>query len=225
MEPLDVDRLARLGFFRHVAANEQSVSMARTREQNYAFTDEVHRFYGVDAENLAEHGVLDFLGRVAPFLRREGVRIDVHYRAVKYPATKNRPAGFAAASLNADGWFDEEGPSPTVESLRISLRAGDEPCEVKEDDLEDSDTYLLFLGDREHVVYRFGVGEEWDGWSEATRSTLALLSELLESHGSPERAYAYSGGNDLCIAFVTPEMASLINASSAERDRLHDGMS
>ncbi|MEJ7730113.1 MAG: hypothetical protein WKG00_12940 [Polyangiaceae bacterium] len=197
---------------------------AETRERNDAFwCDDVRRLFHADAETLAEHGIRDFLGAIAPFLRREGVRVDVGYRRVKAPARGERPAGWAVATLNADGWLDEDGALPLVESMQLSLRTVGEMCEVSEDDLETSDTYLLHLGKREFVVYRLEPGMEGDEWRRATRSTIALLDELLAGHGSAERAYARMGGNDLHIAFVTPEMAQVINAACKPGEGLHDG--
>jgi hypothetical protein len=217
---LDVTRLESLGFFKCLDAEGARRAAALAREKNYAFAGETHRYYPADAEDLAEHGVRDFLGRVAPFLRRAGVPIEVTYRDVKVPARAGRPAGIDRARLDAGGWLDPEGASVHVESMRIIERPDAGPCEVTEDVLAESETYLLFFGDREHVVYRFEPGEAWDGWERAARATINLLDTLLAAHGSPERAHGVHGGNDFCIAFMTPEMARVINDASDPNGRL-----
>jgi hypothetical protein len=219
---LDVARLEKLGFFKHVKPDDLPRVVAHIRESNFAFASEVHRLYHADAEWLAENGVRDFLGAVAPFLRREGIQVEVTYRKVKTAARGGRPAGWCVATLNADGWFDEDGPGPVVESMRLSLRPSDSLCAVTEDTLEVSETYLLFLGEREFVVYDFAPGARWDGWRQAARSTLRLLNELLAAHGSPECAYALMDDNDLHIAFAAPEMAEVINMACKPGEGLHD---
>lgn len=218
--PLDVARLESLGFFRHLGREDAQRAAALAREKNYAFAEDVRRLYRADAENLAEHGVRDFIGEVAPFLRHEGVPIDVSYREVKVPARAGQPAGRGIPRLDANGWLDREGPYVMVESMRLVLRPGVEACHVTEDDFGESATYILFLGEREYVLYSFGPGEEWDGWQRVTCATLALLDELLAAHGLPERAYAtYYGHNDQQVAFATPEMARIINESTPAPDR------
>jgi hypothetical protein len=223
MAGLDLPRLERLGFFLHVPGAELASTLAAVRQQDFAFAGQTHRLYHADGEDLAEDGVLNFLGRVAPFLRREGVRVDVRYQVVKVPAWNGRPAGLESAKVGDDGWFPPEGPTPWVDELCLSLRPGQEPVQVTEDELEVSETYFLMLGDRRFDVYDFGPDEDWDGWGRATRSTIVLLNELLESHGSSERAWALYGGNDLHIAFATEEMARVINDASKPSERLHDG--
>jgi hypothetical protein len=94
---------------------------------------------------------------------------------------------------------------------------------VTEDDFQESERYFVYLGAREHVVYRFEPGDEWAGWREAARSTIALLNDLLLAHGAAERAYAENGGNDMNVVFVTPAMAEIINAASGPLEALHDG--
>jgi hypothetical protein len=226
---LDLSRLEALGFFRYARAEElDRIRRAVKAAPSFSFPQATRRAYHADAEELAEHGVLDFLGEVAPLLRREGVPIDVAYREVKFPASKGRPAGRGAARLNADGWLDEDGPSPYARTVRVSFAPSAEPCELTVDDGDDGGTYILFAGDREIVIYRSDGDPDDDAeddWARATRATLAILNELLSAHGSVERAYAMYGGNDLVIVFATPEMARVINAAMDEpRRRLHDGV-
>lgn len=217
---LDVEGLVALGFFAHVEASALPSVLAETRGSNRAFEAEVHRLYHADAETLAEHGVRDFLGAVAPFLRRQGIRIEVTYEIVKVAARGTRPAMRARATLDAQGWLDPEGAFSKVESMRLAPRPGAELCDVTEDDWHDSDNYSLFLGEREIVVYQAGDSDKGDEWQRATAATLKLLDELLESHGSSERAWAFSEDNGLKIAFATPQMAELINATCHPRERL-----
>jgi hypothetical protein len=217
---LDVDRLETLGFFAHVDPADLPHTRARARQSGNPFAGADRRLYTADAENLAEHGVRDFLGSVAPYLRRQRVAIDVTYRAVKVPARGGRPAGIARATLDANGWIDADGAAPYVESMRIALRPGEAMRVVTEDTWQQAARYSLFFGDREVVVYRCENDETWDGWEQATASTLSLLDELLEAHASRDRAFAMMEGNDLQIALVTPEMAEVINAACPPRQRL-----
>jgi hypothetical protein len=222
MTKLDVERLESLGFFRFLDPTHARQVAERIRATGYPFTEEVHRQYRADAEDLAEHGVRDFLGTVAPLLRRLGVRVDVEYAEVRVPGRDGRPPGREAARVAPDGWLPLDAPVVRVASMRLALAPGQEPCDVTEDDFQESERYLLYLGAREHVVYRFEPSEEGDGWREAARSTVALLNELLQAHGAAERAYAENGGNDMNVVFVTPEMAAIINVASGPRELLHD---
>lgn len=221
----DLARLEALGFLRYVRP-EDLERVRRELAAHFLFAEGTHRRYHADAESLAERGVLDFLGEVAPLLRREGVPIEVVYREVKYPASKTRPGGRGAARLNADGWLDEDGPQPLVERIRVSFAPGAEPCELTEDDSDDLGIYILYAGDRKIVIYDGSEPDDdtGDDWQRTTRVTLAILNELLSAHGSAERAYALSRGNDLDIVFATPEMAQIINAAEDDpREMLHDG--
>jgi hypothetical protein len=223
MAKLDVDRLESLGFFRFLEPARVRSVAEHIRATGYAFAEDVHRRYMADAEDLAEHGVRDFLGTVAPLLRHLGVRIDVEYAEVRVPRRDGRAPGREAARVGPDGWLPPDGPLVRVANMRLALGPGQEPCDVTEDDMQASERYLLYFGAREHVVYRFEPGEELDGWRDAARSTLALLNELLRAHGAAERAYAENDGNDMSVVFVTPEMAEIINVASGPRGALHDG--
>ncbi len=194
---LDIAGLEQLGFFRYLNDVERANAIAAATKANDAFKPETRRFYRADAEDLCEAGVRDFLGVVAPLLRCEGVPIEVTYKPVRIPS----------ASLE-------------VATLRITLRSGEAPRDVVEDDLDEGGTYLLYFDDEEYAIFRFEPGEAWNGWDEAARSTVRLLNLLLTEHGSPERAFGMYEGNDFCIAFVTPQMASLINAAAPARGQL-----
>jgi hypothetical protein len=226
---LDVARLEALGFFRHVHPADLERVRQKLKEASSPFAafdsiapggGETRRVYDADAEALAEREVLRVLGRVAPFLRREGVAIDVTYAEVIVPAAGLRPRSKGVARLDADGWLDEAGPDPYVESICVSFAPSTEPVPITEDD----DRSVLIVGEREIPICG-GDADSHDVWGQAVHATLALLNELLAAHGSSERAYAiYFGTNNLIIVFATPEMARVINAAGDEpRDRLHDG--
>jgi hypothetical protein len=222
---LDVPRLEALGFFRHTRPDAIERLRREPDLSELVCAPETHRAYHADAEELAEGDVRTFLGRVAPFLRREGVAVDVVYAEVRF-AEPGRPLGRGRARLRADGWLDEDGPDPHVESMWVSFSPDARPCEVTEGRPEDRDAYVLLAGDREIVIWDDGVPPEdgEDDWSRASRATLAILDELLTAHGSAERAYAMGYGNDLTVVFATPEMGRVINAAAeTRRDRLHDG--
>lgn len=222
MTALDVDRLAALGFFEHVAATALTAAVEQTRQRGHPFAAEVHRLYHADAEDLAERGVRDFLGAVAPFLHRQGVAVEVHYRPVKVPSRGDQPARIVAAAWGADGWLDPEGPVALVKSLRVSLQRGGPLVDVTEDEEDDADAYALLLGEQVHVILDAADGDS-DSWRLAARRTIALLDDLLLRHRSPERAYGLMGGNDLHVAFLTPAMAAVIDAAAVAGERLHDG--
>jgi hypothetical protein len=218
---LDLDRLEALGFFRHVPAADLDRVRREMKASGWPFATHVHRNYRADAEDLAEGDVLNFLGVVAPFLRREGVPIAVEYREVKVPATKTRPAGRGVATLTADGWINEEGAAPRVGRMRVSFAPGRPSQDLTQDYGEER--YTLISGDREIRVWSAD-DDAANTWQRATRVTLAVLNELLSAHGSAERAFAlHYGGEELTVVFATPEMARVRNAGiNAPRDRLHD---
>jgi len=143
------------------------------------------------------------------------------YAEVKVPARQGRPAGRGRARLAEDGWIDDDGADAYVESMRVAFSPGAELVEVVEDD-GGGERYALVAGDRDIPIWSAD-DDTADSWDLATRVTLALLNELLTAHGSPERAFAVLGGNDLAIAFATPEMARIINAAPEVVDPLHDG--
>jgi hypothetical protein len=219
--PLDVDRLEQLGFFRYLDGPARAVAIRKAREANFAFAEETHRLYHADAEDLAERGTLDFLGSVAPILRREGVELEVDYRPVKMPARSGRPPYTGAAILDADGWIDPEGPRPRVASMRVAQVPGALLEQIVENEDDDGGHYMLYIGDKERVLYDESTHEEIDDWEGTAKAVLRLLDEWLAAHGSAERAYGLHGGNDLSVVFVTPDMAAVIDASAAsERERL-----
>ena len=189
---LDLGKLLSLGFFKYVPPDDLDQVLRDTTARDDAFAGDTLRRYHADAENLAECGVRDFLCKATPFLRREGVDINV-----TYPDARGVPAY----------------------AMQLTLRTGGPMVEVTED-AENGDPYVLFLGEREFVVFRDV--SEGDSWGCATLSTIALLNELLVGHGSRERAYAVNGGNDLQLVFATQEMAEIINAASEPRECLYD---
>jgi hypothetical protein len=237
---LDLDELERLGFFRHVRGGalprvrkllEEHGLMGLYEDDDEHVGDETHRFYHVDAEDLAEGEFLDVLGLLAPFLRHEGVLIEVTYAEVNFPAIRTGPWGPArpvrtgTIKLDERGWLSAVGirvsPSLTrVASLRVATRRGGPLEEVTEDmGQQPGDPYVVHLGGRKITV----VDATVDVWTEPPKAILSLLNELLTAHGSPERAYGHGGGNDFSIVFATPEMALVINAGSPTPWQLYDG--
>ncbi len=74
-----VDELEQVGFFRLVARGEAAEARQEILARRYPLAGEVGRLFMADAEVLAKRGARDLLGTVAPFLRREGVSIEVEY--------------------------------------------------------------------------------------------------------------------------------------------------
>lgn len=213
---IDVDRLLEAGFFRNVPPIRLAEVVAETRSRDFAFaSDDAHRLFHADAEDLAEQGVRDFLGTVVPFLMKEGVQARVEFR----PMPSRTHSGSEPALIGPDGWLDPDGPLPRVENLSVSVRAGDPLSAVTERAQDDG--YVVLIGERAWAVWNESNAE--DSWTAATTCTLALLNALLTGHGSRERAFALYGGNDLHVAFVTPEQAAIINAASVSNEQLHDG--
>ena len=183
--------------------------------------DDPRREFAADAENIAEQGVRDFLGEVAPFLRHEGVPIEVEYAPMKVKARPELglPARLATPMLDADGWFDPRDQSCRVASMRVALKPGGPLVEVSENEVDGPD-YSLFVGDRELVIYTGDESEEYT-WCPATRVVAMLIDELLAAHGSSERVYvALYGGNDQFIYILTPATAAQMNAERTGEERL-----
>lgn len=78
--------------------------------------------------------------------------------------------------------------------------------------------YVVRVGGVPHKIYdaadlkRDTAGKE-PGliWGLAMARGFALVDQLLESAGSPERVYAINGGNDLFAIFLTPELLRTIS--------------
>ncbi len=197
------------------------------------FEEETHRFYRVDAEELAEGAALQVVGVLAPFLRHEGVAIEVTYGEVMFPSLPNgpwgpgRPRTRGRIGLVGGGWASAGGFVVThdltpVERMRLATTPGAPLEDVTQDEGEDDEPYALRIGDRSVVLVEPGNSVD-ERWTRTPQNFIAFVNELLSAYRSPERAYAFGCGNDLAIVFATPEMASAINAASAPRARLHDG--
>ncbi|MNS40642.1 hypothetical protein D3C72_729670 [compost metagenome] len=74
--------------------------------------------------------------------------------------------------------------------------------------------YTVFTGAESRAA-------DFNHWGVATAVTLQILNDLLETSGSHERAYSYSGGNDLHIVFLTTDMFELYQRETSipERDK------
>jgi hypothetical protein len=165
-----------------------------------------------------------------PFLQHEGVPVEVRYAEVTIWATRAGPWGPAQpkrigrVDIDADGWLRCPGNQATqlarVERLRIATRPGGPLEEVTQDKGQEfEDPYVVHLGSRAIRV----LAQDDDPWFDPPQRILAFLNELLTAHGSPERAYGYSAGNEFSIVFATPEMARVINATSPRWAQMHDG--
>jgi hypothetical protein len=238
-----VFELERLGFFRHVAPEAlERVRIALAEHglrglepaDGVHFEEETHRFHHVDAEELAEGAALNVLGLIAPFLRHEGVAIEVTYGEVRFPSLPNGPWGPArpttsgAIGLDSRGWPSAVGTLVThdltpVERMRLATTPGAPLEEVTQDEGQEADDpYLLRIGDRRVVIVDASDSVS-ERWTRPPQIFIAFVNEILSAYRSLERAYAFGCGNDLAIVFATPEMASVVNAVSAAPDRLHDG--
>src|SRR5271166_2485727 len=90
-----VEELEHLGYFRFVGGGEAAEAGQEILARRYPLAGEVGRLFMADAEVLADRGVGDLVGTVAPLLRREGVSIEV-----------------------------ERGPAGTTVGLQLSLEPG-----------------------------------------------------------------------------------------------------
>jgi hypothetical protein len=90
-----VDELEHLGYFRLVAVGDAAEARQEILARRYPLAGDVGRLFMADAEQLADGGVGDLVGTVAPFLQREGVSIEV-----------------------------KRGPAGTITGLQLSLEPG-----------------------------------------------------------------------------------------------------
>lgn len=223
--PMDVEKLDRLGFFRHVPQADLARVKAWAVEQQFPFKDETRRIYHLDAEDVAEGAALSVIGAVAPFLRREGVPIEVTYRPVRFPAKGSQPSRTAVIEPDAGGWLPLEpyvkpwSKTPVAE-MRVAPSPGAALVPVREESFSDG-SYVLWIGENEATLIH--PDDEAHAWIQAARGLFDVLGELLTAHGSAERAWGIYGGNNLCLAFATEAMAELINAASEPGHRLHRG--
>jgi hypothetical protein len=217
---LDCAALDALGFFRYVAPQDRERvfhQLAESRDVSATLQSLAgqaggitRRLYGEDPESLAESGELDFLGRLAPLLRTQGIRMDVTYAERKFPAFEGRPAGRAAAQLDADGWLVEQPrASIGVQSLAAAFTPGAEPCPLIWGDNRES----FLANDREIELSSIEGQYCKDHWACTLHAVLGLIDELLSAHGSDERATAdYCGDNSMLVVVGTPEMTRLFNS-------------
>ena len=224
--------LERLGFFRHVAPEapdrvrgalaEHGLGCLSSPSDGVHFEEETHRFHHVDAEELAEGAALNVLGLIAPFLRHEGVAIEVTYGEVRFPSLPNGPWGPARPvrrgriELDDRGWPSAVGTFVThdlvlVERMRLATSPGSALADVTQHEGADDTPYVLHVGDRS-VVMVDPISSVNERWTRPPQNLIAFVNEILGAYRSLERAYAFKCGNDLAIVFATPEMASLVNA-------------
>ena len=199
-------RLEDLGWFRFVDEARAADAKRAIVAQPYVLAGDVRRMFHADAEELAEGGIMDFLGSVLPVLRAEGVAVEAQFGQWK------RPAGGPPVE-------PDEPPGPLL-SLRISAERGGPLVEVTSQFNEER--YVMLIGEREFPAWQAsddGVAT----WRGATVAALDLLNFLLDGHDSRERAWALMGGNDLHVVFATQDACRFINSTLAPRDQLHDG--
>jgi len=70
-----LDQLEKLGFYRVISPTLTQAAMNEALQTGYLFSGETQREYSADAEDLAEGGVLDLLGKMKSFLTREGIDV------------------------------------------------------------------------------------------------------------------------------------------------------
>jgi hypothetical protein len=83
-----VAELDSLGFFRFASLPNKEGAKREILARGYPLAHDVGRSFMADGEELSEGGVGDLVGRVAPLLRQEGVRIEVdppHLRLSREP--------------------------------------------------------------------------------------------------------------------------------------------
>jgi hypothetical protein len=222
---INVEKLDQLGFFRHVPEADRARVKAWAVEHQFPFKDETRRIYHVDAEDLAEGAAMSVIGAVAPFLRREGVPIELTYAAVRFPARGTMPPRTCPIEPDADGWLPLDAyvkpwTKTRVESVRVAPSPGAALAAVR-DERDDDGYYLLWIGDDAKGLVN--PDDSRHVWEQAASGLFWELDTLLAAHGSAERAYGIYGGNDLCLAFATEAMAELINGASEPGHRLHRG--
>jgi hypothetical protein len=91
--------------------------------------------------------------------------------------------------------------------------------------------YRVAIDGQEYEVYTAEHLEaeergEWSIWKRAAKTTQQILNDMLERHGSENRAFWFSGGNDSQVCLMTPEMARVMLDSGLlgenERPRIID---
>ncbi len=154
-------RLEALGWFRLVDAAAAEEAKRAIVARPYVLAGEVKRRFHADAEELAEGGIMNFLGTVLSFLRAEGVAAEVTIGRWK------RPAGGPAIDPDAT-------PGPVL-SLRVASERGGPLVEVKSKHSEDA--YAVYVGEREFVAWQAS-DDPVEMWTGATRATLDILNFL-----------------------------------------------
>ena len=93
MDSTFVDRLEQLGFFQYASTAERVAAKGQFQNIGWAaIYGETGRLFHADAESLAEGGVGEFLHRIQPFLKGQGVpikQVDDHFDENGYSITTN----------------------------------------------------------------------------------------------------------------------------------------
>lgn len=171
---------------------------------------------GALLDRLIELGYLKF---VSPEEKIE-VRAHVLESLVQHGILNSGPDDVEAVTswdrrhYSTDGEDLSEGSAGVVLTAMLPvLRQEGVEIESIEDDFTD-DYYRVILDGISYSVVEFTDAEDQDTWGEAHVGLLKILNTLLETAGSPERAYAlYCGGNDAYTVLLTPEMREVFQAA------------
>lgn len=201
--PFDVAALDRAGFFRRVPEASRAAVMAKVAAAPSPFVTEVGRDYMADAEELAEGGILEALGRMGDFLQREGVAMEVSWRSPRLPPGANaEDLARLRASIPERHRFQG-----TIERLAVSMRPGESMVAVDQE-IDDDTGYFVHLGDERLAVWTRETVRR--AWQLAAARTVEIVNRLLEAHGSAERAWCVGAGHEMLIVFATERQARLL---------------
>jgi hypothetical protein len=192
------DDLEKAGFFRYAKPEEVNAIKKEIQNSGFLFPESVGRFHPADAETLAECGVLEFIGRLGPFLNAQGVRIP--FREKKGMKRKMRdPDTGAVLEVEPVRWVvDDTIPDdPTISYLRP----------VRE--ICDESGYAVTVGEFTSEIWNDEMTDA-QCWEAAMCNTFLLINRLLKDAGSQERIYGLYGGNDGGAVFLTRGQFDLI---------------
>lgn len=207
---VSADLLAELeavGFFAHSRPDDIAKLRREIQVSGFLFPDGIGRAFPADAEDLAEQGSLDFVARIAPFLKTQGISIPLREEKRGVRRVRDPRTGQVEEQQRTVLVVDDT--IPDVPGTHF-VRPAKEECPASRD------YYRVTMGKHTQEILNRTIPRSHD-WEAAMCHTLLLINNLLSDAGSPERAYGLYGGNDGHAVFLTERQFEIIrNAGEIE---------
>ncbi len=195
-----VNGLEAIGFFEGVAKDRIAEVKQEILASRYLFHEAVARSYFADAEDLAEQGVLDFIGEISPRLALHGVHLPIVAKPRRPIKERDPKTGEVIEVIRYKLQVDDSIPDqPGLKYLRPA----------QEELSESGGCYRVVIGLRTQEIWNSDPMDQ--SWEAAMCHALILVNQLLEDTSAAERVYGLYGGNEGHAIFMTPGQFKLIS--------------